>query len=458
MLDFFLARCYNVDIIKRGVFAVSKHLIVVSIDAMVYEDLDYCKALPNFARILDDASVIERVRTIYPSLTHPVHATLITGAPAGITGTVNNSIFNREAPDTGSNIWYNWMDQIGCETIFHAAKRAGLTTAASTWPVTSGGQDVIDYLMPCVLTADFAGLEKEPLGAYRKLGAQECIMDIAERAIAQYGWENRYPAVDDRQAFCAAEIIKRFRPNLLISHPSGVDHERHVGGVFGKNVYNALDATDRWLGTVLDAVKEAGIEQETDIVLISDHGQINIVRTLSPNVYLADAGYICYDENGKVTQWQAYCKSAGASAHVYLANPEDEVLYNGVYTLLCDMAKEGVYGFERVYTTPEVKEKYGLCGDFSFVLETDGYTSFGEWLTRPAVRGYDLSDYRFGKGTHGHEPHKGPQPTFIAKGPSFKQGVVIPQGDILNHAPTFAAALGIRLPDAVGKPVWEILK
>ena len=105
-------------------FAVSKHLIVVSIDAMVYEDLDYCKTLPNFARILDGASVIERVRTIYPSLTHPVHATLITGAPAGITGTVNNSIFNREAPDTGSNIWYNWMDQIGCETIFHAAKRA----------------------------------------------------------------------------------------------------------------------------------------------------------------------------------------------------------------------------------------------------------------------------------------------------------------------------------------------
>ena len=283
-------------------------------------------------------------------------------------------------------------------------------------------------------------------------------MDIAQRAIEQYGWGNYYPAVDERQAYCAAEIIKRFRPNLLISHPSLVDHERHVGGVFGENVYAALDATDRWLGTVLDAVREAGIEQETDIVLLSDHGQINIVRTLSPNVYLADTGYIRYNEKGELTQWQAYCKSAGASAHVYLKDPADDAVYRGVYELLCGMAKEGVYGFEKVYTTQEVSEKYGLRGEFSFVLETDGYTSFGEWLTRPAVRGYDLSDYRFGKGTHGHEPHKGPQPTLVAKGPSFKQGVVVPQGDILNHAPTFAAALGIELPFAQGKPVREILK
>ena len=61
---------------------MSKHTVVISVDAMVFEDLEYLRTLPNFSRLLDGASVIERVSTIYPSVTHPVHATIITGAPA----------------------------------------------------------------------------------------------------------------------------------------------------------------------------------------------------------------------------------------------------------------------------------------------------------------------------------------------------------------------------------------
>ena len=68
----------------------NKHLIVISVDALVFEDLEYAKELPNFKRILDNGAIIERVKTIYPSLTHPVHATMITGAPAGKTGIINN--------------------------------------------------------------------------------------------------------------------------------------------------------------------------------------------------------------------------------------------------------------------------------------------------------------------------------------------------------------------------------
>ena len=437
---------------------MSKHLIVASIDAMVFEDLEYCKTLPNFSKIMDGASIIERVRTIYPSVTHPVHATLITGNPAGVTGAINNSIFNPKTPDKGDGIWYNFMHQMKCETIFHAAKRAGLTTAVSSWPMTSGGQDVIDYLVPCALTADFEGFENNPLDAYRNLGAQECVMPIIEEAVKRYTCENKHPEVEEFQAYCAAEIIKKFKPNLLLTHPSYVDNQRHEGGVFGEKVLHSLRETDRWLGMLLDAVKEAGIENETDFVFLSDHGQINITRTMSPNVYLADAGYITLNSDGSVKEWLAYSKSTGASAHVYLKDANDKKLYDSVYKLLSDMAQEGIYGFEKVYTADEMREKYNLYGDFSFVLETDGYTSFGEWTTRPSVRGFDLSDYRFGRGTHGHEPWKGPQPPFVAKGPSFKEGVVIKEGNILNHAPTLAAVLGLELPWAMGAPVREILK
>lgn len=436
---------------------MNKHLIVVSIDAMVFEDLEYAKTLPNFSKIIDNAAIIERVRTIYPSVTHPVHATIMTGAPAGVTGVTNNYVFNPEKPYDPENPWYNFMYQLKCETIFHAAKRAGLTTASASWPLTSCGNDVIDYFVPCALTSDFEGFEASPLDAYRALGAPECVMDIIAEAVKRFGWKDSHPEIEEFQAYCSAEIIKRFKPNLLLTHPSYVDNRRHASGVFTSQVTHAIYETDRWIGMLLDAVKEAGIEQETDIVLLSDHGQINITRVISPNVYFADRGYITLDKDGNLTSWKAYAKSTGASAHVYLADKTDRQLHDGVYKMLTEMADEGIYGFDRVFTVEETKDRYGLYGDFSFVLETDGYTSFGEHLVRPVVRGFDFSDYRFGKGTHGHMPEKGPQPPFVAAGPSFKKGAVVPYGSILNHAPTFAKVLGIELPDAVGKAVTEIL-
>ena len=278
---------------------MAKHLVVASIDAMVFEDLEYCKTLPNFSKIMDGASVIERNMTIYPSVTHAVHATLITGNPPGVTGAINNSIFNPDC--VTENYWYNFMYQMGCETIFHAAKRAGLTTASASWPMTSNGDSVIDYLVPCALNDDFVGFEENPLDAYRNLGAQECVMPIIEEAVARFGWQNRHPEVEEFQAYCCVEIIKRFKPNLLLTHPSFVDNQRHLGGVFGEKVNYSLRETDRWLGMMLDALEEAGIAEETDFVFLSDHGQINITRTISPNVYLVDKGYITLDGDGNIT-------------------------------------------------------------------------------------------------------------------------------------------------------------
>lgn len=90
-----------------------------------------------------------------------------------------------------------------------------------------------------------------------------------------------------------------------------------------------------------------------------------------------------------------------------------------------ELCEAGVYGISQVYTTEEIREKEHLAGDFSFVLETDGYTSFsGSWYG-PVVRGFDTSDYRFGHATHGHHPDRGPSPTLIAFGPSIKEGAVL---------------------------------
>ena len=313
---------------------MSKHLVVMSIDAFVFEDIEYAKTLPNFAKVLNCASVIERVKTIYPSVTHAVHATLLTGAPAGVTGIVNNHIFKPAAPDTDTTQWYNILSEIKCDTILHAAKRAGLTTASSTWPVTAGVTDLIDYHIPSALNYYFDGRDHEPYAVYRELGASEEMIEILEGAVALYGHRDRHPEYDSFQTYCACEIIKKYKPNLLLTHPGDVDHVRHEVGVFGDEVKESIKRTDGWLGQILAALEEAGIADETDIVLLSDHGQINITRVISPNVYLVDNGYIKLDSDGHVKEWDAYVQSAGASAHVYLSRRDDKELYDGVYKLL----------------------------------------------------------------------------------------------------------------------------
>ena len=113
---------------------------------------------------------------------------------------------------------------------------------------------------------------------------------------------------------------------------------------------------------------------------------------------------------------------------------------------------------DRIYTAEEADREEGLKGDFTFVIESDGYTSFGDRAVRPLVQNFDASDYRFGRATHGYMPDYGPQPVFVAKGPAIREGVELGRGRVIDEAPTFAKIIGQPLPQADGKPIDEILK
>lgn len=422
-----------------------KHLIVISVDALVFEDLEYARNLPHFARILKEGSIVQRVRTIWPSVTHPVHASIMTGQPSGVTHIIHNTPFE---PGNPNPVWFNRMDQLGCETIFHAAHRAGLTTAVCCWPVTEGGNDVVDYLVPELFGLGAPG--SDPMEVLKERGVSEPVMDILADTFKIYEPTTAHPVYDELEMYTAAQIVRKFKPNVLFCHPGYVDAARHRTGLFTDAVEESLRHTDKCLGFILDALEDAGIADKTDFIVCSDHGQMNIVRSICLNVFLADAGYIRTDENGDLLDWDAMVHSTGMSGYVYLSRPDDENLAREVEKLLQKMVRDEIYGIDRVYTKTEAKEKYGVDGDFSFVLSADNYTSIHDDWRRPVVRSFDPGDYRYGRATHGHSPEKGPQPTLIAMGPSIEPGIVIPEGHILDHAATFAKILGIDFPQAQG--------
>lgn len=66
-----------------------KKLIVMSADALVWEDMEYLSSLPNFQKYLAGGAGIRQVRFVYPTITYPCHATMSTGVypdKHGVTG------------------------------------------------------------------------------------------------------------------------------------------------------------------------------------------------------------------------------------------------------------------------------------------------------------------------------------------------------------------------------------
>ncbi len=416
-----------------------KHLIIISVDALVGEDLADLTALPNLRLMIENGSYTQNIITIYPTLTHAVHASIITGQPAGITGVTGNTRFT---PGDNDMPWFNEYSEINCETIFELAHRAGLTTASCRWPVTAHGNEYIDYLHPEIMDRDM----KEAGGDWKKacelVGTTPCLIDMIGRAVAKHGSELVHPIEDEVQIDCVCEIIRTYKPNLLLTHPGFVDSERHRTGLFSEFVKSGVKKSDEWVGRIVEATKEAGIYEDTDFIVLSDHGHLPYKYFVNLNGFLVKEGLIRLDANGNVKDWDVYAKSCDLSCHLYLKNPEDKALRERTEKLLDKWIKENTCGIESYITTEEAKKRFGLFGKFSYVLEAKEDYSFEDAWTEPLIRENPPVADGLGHSRHGHLPNKGPKPVFIGFGPSFKKEC-IDGGDILDCFNVFKRVLGL---------------
>lgn len=423
-------------------------LIVISIDAMIYEDLAYVKKLPVIGSLLKDAALVKRVKSIYPTLTYPCHATMRTGCWPSRHGVVNNTYMIPGCLDPKWQ-WYN--DVLRCPDIFDACKAAGLSTAAVGWPST-GRHPGIDYLVDEV--ANLKVKTREAFhGYYTDTGTPEALYE----AVVAPNIHVRCDQPDNVRAFntlAACDIIRKFRPDLLMLHLGEPDHARHVHGVFGKEVYAVLEGIDEMVGKVCQAVKDAGLWEQTNIVLTADHGQLDTTRVVHPNVLLAEAGFIRVSEAGEFLDWDAWCQYVGMSALIYLKNPADTGLCSRIRELFEKKIASCDSGISRVFTAEEAACD-GYAGDFSLVLETDGHTGFGMKWSGPYEEPHPEGRL---KGNHGFHPDFGPRPFFLGCGPAFQSGAVLEHAELIDGAPTYAKILGVRLPAAQGRALEELLQ
>lgn len=420
----------------------NKYVIVISFDAVSEEDLEFLSKQPNFSKLIKNGALIKNVESVYPSLTYPAHATIVTGKYPKNHGVINNTVldFKNDNPD-----WYWYRKYIKGDTIFDLAEKSGMKTCSILWPVTARSK--ITYNMPeifCtkrydnqILKSALAGSKIYQVNMNKKFG------------YLRQGMEEPY--LDNFATEVAKKTIRELKPNLILLHLIDSDSQKHKYGIENKKVIESLKRHDERLGEIIESLKLAGIYEDSTIIALGDHSQINVNNVIKLNSILMKNDLINVNGN-KIKSYKAIAKSCDGSSYIYLKNKNDVETRKKVRDILNELKNKYSNVIEEVYNNEEIKN-LGADINASFMIEAKrGYYFIDDFLGE-AIEVIDESSKIKHKlrASHGYLPSRDNYKTFfIAYGKKIKKGVVLEKGKLINHGPTIAKILDIDLRDCDG--------
>lgn len=420
----------------------NKYVIVISFDSVSEEDLEFLSKQPNFSKLIKNGALIKNVESVYPSLTYPAHATIVTGKYPKNHGVINNTVldFKNDNPD-----WYWYRKYIKGDTIFDLAEKSGMKTCSILWPVTARSK--ITYNMPeifCtkrydnqILKSALAGSKIYQVNMNKKFG------------YLRQGMEEPY--LDNFATEVAKKTIRELKPNLILLHLIDSDSQKHKYGIENKEVIESLKRHDERLGEIIESLKLAGIYEDSTIIALGDHSQINVNNVIKLNSILMKNDLINVNSN-KIKSYKAIAKSCDGSSYIYLKNKNDVETRKKVRDILNELKNKYSNVIEEVYNNEEIKN-LGADINASFMIEAKrGYYFIDDFLGE-AIEVIDESSKIKHKlrASHGYLPSRDNYKTFfIAYGKTIKKGVVLEKGKLINHGPTIAKILDIDLRDCDG--------
>lgn len=429
---------------------MSKKLLVISIDAMGAKDLEGdLSHLPTLQNIQKMGSHIKNIKGVYPSVTYPAHSTIVTGVYPFRHGIINNTMLQprRKSPD-----WYWYKKDMLVPTLFDVARKQGLKTAAFLWPVTANDQ--IDY--------HIAEIFPNRIWTNQVLVAMQASSPLfLLKMNHKYGYLRKgiqQPYLDEFTTACAIDTLRKKKPDLTMVHLTDLDTMRHKYGVSSKEAKQALKRQDIRVQQLIKATKEANTYDETTIVVLGDHYQIDVNKLLRLNALFAEKGWLESRADGSVKRnWRVYAKSCDGSTYVYCKKGFG-YLKDQVNMLLKD-----IEGIENVYDTAEAK-RFGADAQCMFMIEAKkGYFFIDEAMGAivQEVKKEEIGKPDRYKAVHGYHPNKEEyDTTLLLMGEGIKRGFEVASANLVDEAPTFARILQLdTFPKNVdGKVIESIFK
>ncbi len=432
----------------------AKRVIVISLDGLDARYLnrrdEYQLKIPALRRLMTEGATARGVLTVYPSVTYPAHATIVTGATPAKHGILGNEVFER--PDEKQRGAWNWFARdIKIDTLWDAAARRNLKTAMVSWPVSAGAGD---YNLPEIYQS---GVSRE--ATWQRIGENTrprgLVQEVAGRDAALYSQVNKDESDDLRTRF-AEYLITEKRPELVLVHLFDLDHFQHDYGPFTPEAFAILEKVDGYVGRILAAAERAGTLSETAIFIVSDHGFMPVKEQVHPGVLLARAGLaqVSVPKSGRgeevpagVTDWRAAAYPTSGSCAIILRDPQDKDALRKVRDIFKPLAGKNGSGIFRVLEAGEIKKIGGNPRAALMLDAADGYT-FGGNYTGEFITPYTR------RGQHGFLPTRPDyKASLIMSGAGVKRRGDLGEVRMIDIGPTIARVLSLSLKNAEGRAI-----
>lgn len=368
--------------------SVQPILILVSIDGCRW---DYVQkfAPPTLTALAAHGVSAEKMLSCFPSKTFPNHYSIATGLRPENHGIIGNSIYDPslEATFTLRNGGPEQSRWWGGEPIWVTAERQGLRSACMFWP---GSEAVIKGMRPSTWLP------------------YQYSLTCDERVDHVLTWLQR---PEDE------------RPQLITLYFDVVDTAGHTFGPDSPEVRDALAKVDAALAKLQAGVRALGLESRVDYLITSDHGMTGISnqRRIALDDFV-DPATVQIDAQGTLMGLRPLHET-----------PEQ---------LLARFA--GIHPHFRAYLREDIPERFHyshnlrippvvLIADLGWSLDTKA------GFAKEDKNGWDDG------GAHGYDPAEPDMgATFIASGPTFRSGKVIPPFENIHLYDLMCTILGIQ--------------
>ena len=363
-------------------------VLLVSIDGFRADYLDRPEAA--WLRRLAAQGVRARWLTpVFPSKTFPNHYSIVTGLYPEHHGIVSNTIL-----DPAAGRWFRISDPHavrdsswwGGEPIWVTAVKQGLRSATFFWP---GSEAAIEGVRPTY---------------WERYDAR---VPNAERVGRVLDW---------------LSLPQDRAPALVTLYFSEVDHAGHEFGPDAPETDSAIAHVDSSVGMLLAGLDARGLAGRVDVVVVSDHG----MAPLSPDrtIYLGD-----YLDLAGVT----VVETSPVAALVPPPGREEEIY-------------ERLHGADphlAVYRKGDTPPRWHYR-DNARIPPILAVADEGWWISiRPRPKGA-AGDWIPERGTHGYDPDApSMRALFLARGPSFPRGIVVPPFTNVHLYALMAHLLGL---------------
>lgn len=422
----------------------ARHVILVTIDGMrseFYLNADY--PAPNLKYLVQHGTASKRALSVFPTVTYPNHTTIVTGALPDKHGIYCNEPFE---PGGITGRWFWYADSIKVPTLFTAAHRKGLKTAAVLWPVQVGAP--IDYNVPDIWNPDTYD-RVTPIDDHMDWALWKELQEKATGMLSTDDLNESRFSMDENTTRLTAYIIRKYKPAFTALHLIGTDDQQHDHGTLSDSVKLAVASVDHCIGQLLEAIDRAGIKENTTIIICGDHGFMDIHHVLYPNVWLSAAGLI----RGK--DWTAKFHSGRGSGFLRI-NPALSLTEqkNALEKTMSALNKlpDSTRRLFRIISKNELTAM-GAYPDAAFaIVPVDGY-AVGAAETGPETRKI------FQKGTHGYLPDDPKMKTgFLVYGAGINQGKMVEEVRLVDIASLVSALLRLDFKSPDGRLPQGLLK